>query len=329
MSLPALQALRSAHPHAHIAIQARPWVADLYAREPFCDQIILHTAQRGWRDFRGKWQVAQQLRSQGFDMAILLQNAFEAAVIALAAGIPRRIGYERDGRGLLLTDAVQLPQKGDIHEHERYYYLELLRRAKLIPGYPDEVAITLQSAPKARESGLRLLAERGIEGPVIGVAPGAAYGGAKRWLPERFAEAAAQLSLDLKATVALFGSDQERAVGEEIAGFLREMNVPVMNFAGSTTLAQFIDMAAACTVFLTNDSGPMHVATALGVPVVAVFGPTNEYTTGPAGRAARVIREPVDCAPCMLRECPIDHRCMTRVESQRVVDAALELVKIR
>src|ERR1051326_8117420 len=124
MSLPALRALRQRFPQAHIAILAKPWVADLYRREPFCDELIPYTA----KTLADKWAAARDLRSRSFDTAILLQNAFEAAALAYLAGIPERIGYARDGRGFLLTRAVPVPSAGEIARHERFYYLELLRR---------------------------------------------------------------------------------------------------------------------------------------------------------------------------------------------------------
>jgi heptosyltransferase-2 len=158
----------------------------------------------------------------------------------------------------------------------------------------------------------------------IGLSPGAAYGSAKRWLPERFAETATQLAGELNASVAIFGSAGERALCEEVAKATR---TNVHNFAGETSLAEFIDLAAACRLFLTNDSGAMHIAAALGVPTVAIFGATDDIATGPMGPLATVVREPVECSPCLKRECPIDHRCMTRVSAARVADAALELLK--
>jgi heptosyltransferase-2 len=156
------------------------------------------------------------------------------------------------------------------------------------------------------------------------VSPGAAFGSAKRWLPERFAEAADRVARELGGTVAIFGSKDERELCASVAAAIA---APARNFAGETSLAEFIDLAAACRVYLTNDSGAMHIASALGVPTVAVFGATNEVTTGPTGPLARVIREPVECSPCLQRECPIDHRCMTRVESARVAQAALDLLR--
>jgi heptosyltransferase-2 len=149
------------------------------------------------------------------------------------------------------------------------------------------------------------------------VSPGAAYGSAKRWLPERFAAAARRLAARDNASIAIFGSQTERHLCEEVAKASGGRN-----FAGTTTLTEFIDMTAACHLCLTNDSGAMHIAAATGTPCVTVFGPTDETATGPTGHAALIVREPVDCAPCGLRECPIDHRCMTRITADRVVAVA-------
>ena len=191
------------------------------------------------------------MRAEAFDCAILLQNAFDAALVAWMAGIPERIGYRRDGRGLLLTRAIPVPEPGEIPRHERFYYLELLRRAGLMERFPPCDAIRLEGAEAARDCGLRELAAMGVHGPAIGISPGAAYGNAKRWLPERFAEAAAALR---PAAVLLFGSAGERDLCETVA-LLAAAGLEVRNLAGRTTLAEFIDLAAACRLFLTNDSG--------------------------------------------------------------------------
>jgi heptosyltransferase-2 len=327
MSLPALRALRARFPNAYIAVQAVPWVADLYAREPYLDEIVLYRARRGASDLKGKWCAAQQVRSRRFDCAILLTNSFDSALILWLAGIPRRIGFNRDGRGWLLTDRVPQPRKGEIPRHERYYYLELLRRAGMIETVPDCSEILLDAAPAARAAGSRRYAELGMTAGVIGVSPGAAYGGAKRWLPERFAEAAASIASSTGSAIAVFGAKDEGPAAALVMDSLAARGCTAHNFAGTTTLKEFIDLAAACRLFLTNDSGAMHVASALGVPTVAVFGATDDVGTGPVAATSRVVRESVDCSPCLLRECPIDHRCMTRVSAARVAAEGLELLK--
>jgi heptosyltransferase-2 len=320
MSLPALRALHETFPEAEISILAKPWVADLYGREPFCHRVIPYTPT----DLAAKWRQGRALQSEQFDLAILLQNAFEAAAVAFAARIPERIGYARDGRSALLTRAIAVPKLGEIPRHERFYYLELLRRAGILGTMPESDAIRLDGAAAARTAGLARFQAAGLGESVVGVSPGAAYGTAKQWLPERFAAAASRVANEIGATIAIFGSTSERELCASVAA---ACTVPVRNFAGETTLAEFIEMAAACRVYLTNDSGAMHIASALGVPTVTVFGATDDIGTGPTGPLARVVREPVECSPCLRRECPIDHRCMTRVSVERVAETALNLLK--
>jgi len=317
MSLPAIRAVREALPGAQLTVLARAAVADLYAREGAIDAVMLCAGDRR--------QAATELRRESFDCAILLPNSFDAALIAWMARIPRRIGYSRDGRGWLLTEAIRPPEPGEIPRHERFYYLELLRRAGIIHEYPACADIRLDGPEAARAAGLDGLRDAGLAGPVVGVSPGAAYGDAKRWLPERFAETAALVARAHAASVALFGAAAERELCESVAAAIRADGIAVRNFAGQTTLRQFIDLAAACRLFLSNDSGAMHIASALGVPTVAIFGATDDTTTGPTGAWARVVREQVECSPCLLRACPIDHRCMTRITAQRVAAVALKL----
>jgi heptosyltransferase-2 len=318
MSLPAIRAVRGLFPQAYLAVVAKPWVADLYAHEKCIDRVIPYAA----KTLGDKRAFAARLRNERFDGAILLQNAFDAALMAWMAGIPHRIGYRRDGRGILLTHAIPVPEPGDIPRHERFYYLELLRRAGMLERFPAAASIELDGAGAARECGLRRLREMGMHLPAIGISPGAAYGNAKRWLPERFAETALRLASQHAAAALVLGSAAERQLCEAVAASIRSAGMDARNLAGETSLSQFIELAAACRVFLTNDSGAMHVASALGVPVAAVFGATDDATTGPSGQLARVIRAHAECSPCLLRECPIDHRCMTRVSVDRVVAAA-------
>jgi len=320
MSLPALRALHEKFPGAEISILARPWVADLYGREPFCHRVIPYTP----KNLAEKWQAGRDLRSENFEVAILLQNAFEAAAVAFAARIPERIGYARDGRSLLLTRAIAVPKPGEIPRHERFYYLELLRRAGILDKLPECEMIRLEGAAAARVAGVKRFRALGMGETMVGVSPGAAYGTAKQWLPDRFADAASRVARDLGASIAIFGSTMERELCASVA---EACTAPAKNLAGETTLAEFIEMAAACRVYLTNDSGAMHIASALGVPTVTVFGATDDVGTGPTGPLARIVREPVECSPCLKRECPIDHRCMTRVEAGRVAQVALDLLK--
>jgi heptosyltransferase-2 len=327
MSLPAVRAIRSRFPTARIAVVARRSVAGLYVREGF--HLIEYAAPRGLRGLNQQRQFARKLRDERFDCAVLFQNAFEAALLAFLARIPVRIGYNRDGRGWLLSTSVPVPKAGEIPPHQRFYYLELLRRAGWIESLPQVEEIRFAGLDQARVSGRTLLASTGLHGDVVGISPGAAYGTAKRWLPEYFVQAADRLAREFKAGVAVFGSPEEAGLCESVASQLANRGVRAVSLAGKTSLPQFIDMAAASRVFITNDSGAMHIASAAGAPTVSIFGATDPWATGPTGPLTRVVREPVECSPCLLRECPIDHRCMTRLTPDRAVDAALELVGTR
>ena len=334
MSLPALAAIRDRFPDAHIAVLARPWVAGLYRHEPFADEIIPYQPARFargslWQAWQDRLAVASALREGAFDCALLLQNAFDAALVTALAGIPERIGYARDMRSTLLTQPIERPRAGSIPPHESFYYMELLRRAGWLERLPDSLVVELKSAPLARAAGVARFAAEGIAEPVIGVSPGAAYGTAKRWLPERFAESACTLAKRLHAMVALHGSTSERELCESVKELLSARGIRAVNYAGQTTLEEFIERAAACALFLSNDSGAMHIASALGVPTVAVFGATNPLTTGPAGRITRIVLHPVHCSPCLLRECPIDHRCMTSIPHGAVSQAAFDLIQMQ
>src|SRR5260370_17812297 len=327
MSLPALSAIRGAYPAAEIVVLARPWVADIYALQTSIDRVIPYHAARGSRDLGAKWDLAKQLRKENFDCAILLQNAFEAALLARLAGIPKRIGYDRDGRGWLLTDAVAVPAPREIPPHQRFYYLELLRRAGIIDALPESPATRRDGIDQAIKRGESHFAKLGAALPVIGVSPGAAYGGAKRWMAEGFAETASSIARGHSATVVLFGSAAERALCDAIAASIEPPAVPCVNLPARTSLREFIHLASACRPFLTNDSGAMHIASAAGVRTVAIFGATDDIATGPTGPLARVVRQEVECSPCLLRECPIDHRCMTRVSPDRLAAVAMDLLR--
>lgn len=328
MSVPALQALRERFPGAQISILARPWVAGLYGREPFCDELIPYEAPRGAKGLREKWLLAAEVRHRKFDCAILLQNAFESAALVRLAGIPARIGYDRDARGWLLSHPIPVPRLGETPRHQRFYYLELLKRAGLIQSYDPDSPIRLSASRVAAEEGRQNFRRASVHGPVIGVSPGAAYGGAKRWLSDRFADAAVRVARERNASVVIFGSKEELSICEDVRECVESAGRRCLNFAGATKLSDFIDMVAACDIYITNDSGPMHIASALGVPTVAVFGATDDEATGPTGPLSRVVRKSVECSPCLLRECPIDHRCMTAVTAENVVETALSLVEI-
>lgn len=326
MSLPALRALRQRFPGARISILAMPWVADLYGREPFCDELIPWRAQRGLRDVREKWLTGRSLAAKNFDLAIILPNSFDSALPAWLARIPRRVGFDRDARGWMLTERIPRVLPGQTPPHQSFHYLELLRRAGLIDALPQDPVIRLDGAAAARSRGR----ERLGTGKIVGVCPGAAFGGAKRWAPDHFAAAAAEAARRIGGRIVLFGAANEIGICDEVNGHLQGQ---AESFAGRTTLGEFVELLAACDVVLTNDSGPMHVASALGVPTVAIFGSTDHIATGPTGANSSIVRVPVTCSPCFQRECPLTDpaahlACLKNIPSERVSNEALRLLNL-
>lgn len=325
ISLPALVALRARFPKAEIVLVAKPWVSELYGRHPAVTRRIVYDAEGEHRGGRGFWRLVKALREEDFDFAVLFQNAFHAAWMAWWARVPVRIGYARDGRSFLLTDAVEAPPQA-AYGHEAYYYLQLLFRAGLIEAIEPvrEVRLALDLAEKQRAT--KQLTALGLGGPrfLAGLSPGASFGPAKQWLPERFAALADRLIEAFDAEVLIFGTPAEKPLAEAIA---HEMEHTPLIIAGETTLREWMALAAQCQLVVSNDSGPMHVAAALGVPLVAVFGSTDARATGPIGPRARVVKHRVACSPCGLRHCPIDFRCMTSVSVEHVFKAAAELLE--
>jgi heptosyltransferase-2 len=236
-----------------------------------------------------------------------------------------RIGYARDGRSFLLDEAVEPPLPA-AYGHQASYYLQLLFRAGVIDQPQPVREIRLYVTDPELHWAAKKLDTLGLNGPrfLIGLNPGAAFGPAKRWLPERFAALADRLMGALNADVLIFGSSEERPLAEEIAGAMK--HTPTV-LAGGTSLRQLLALMAQCRLIVTNDSGPMHLAAALGVPLVAIFGSTDERATGPVGARIRIVSRRVDCSPCGLRECPIDFRCMRGISVEEVFEATLDLVK--
>ncbi len=321
MSIPALGAIRQHWPEAQITILARPWIAELYKGQPFVDRVMpLNVASRSPMAME---RAARELREEQFDCVILLQNAFSAAWLAWRAKIPQRIGYARDGRGILLTEAVAVPKAGEIPAHESFYYLELLRRAGWLESIPEAAQISLNLSAGAAEAAESRLREVGVrpQAKRVALAPGAAYGSAKCWPAERFAAVADALIDEFGADVILFGASSELEICRQIAN--RMHHRPVI-LAGQTSIGELPALFSRCSLFVGNDSGAMHVAAAVGVPVVAIFGSTDPQGTAPVTSQKKLVQHRVACSPCFLRECPIDHRCMLRVPVQDVRDAAVQ-----
>jgi len=303
MALPAIADVRRAHRDATITIAAKPSVAPLFALVADVDGI-------------GPVDGAPS------DAVILLPNSFHSAWMVYRARVPERWGYRTDWRGGLLTRAIPAPAR--VHQVEYYQHLT---RALGCPSGPGEPRLTVPDARRAAAASL--LAAAGWDGRarLAALAPGAAYGGAKRWPPRSFADLAAELAADGVQPVIVGSAADRDTTAEVLEAFRRptsnaERRTAPIDLTGTTDLPTLAAVLSHCRALITNDSGAMHVGAAVGVPVTAVFGPTDETATHPRGSAHRIVTHDVWCRPCMLRECPIDHRCMRGVGVATVVEAA-------
>jgi heptosyltransferase II len=320
LAMPGLRAVREKFPEASISVVARPYVAEIYRDQDVCDELIEYDAKGAHRGWRGRERIIRELRARKFDLALLLQNAFDAAWLAWRAGIPQRIGYARDGRSLLLTQAIAVPRAGEIPAHEKFYYLELLKRAGWLEKLPEveEIRLRVPEAKRVRaeekliEAGARSGARR------LAIGAGASYGSAKCWLPERFSQWANRFQDENDADVILFGTPAEATVTAAIAAAMKRKP---LDLTGKTAIAELPALLSRCDLFVGNDSGAMHVAAAVGLPVVAIFGPTDPLGTAPVTRKSSIVQEKPYCSPCFLRRCPTDHRCMTQVTVEMVSEA--------
>lgn len=321
MSIPALAAIRRRQPQAEIAILGRPSVVELYRGQGYAERLLVLEHKGRHRGPWGTERLAAELRRERFDVAVLLQNAFEAAWIAWRAGIPERMGYALDGRGFLLTRAVRVPRLGELPPHEAYYYLELLRRTGWVEHLERVEPIELCVDAAARERAEATLVRAGARHGTfrVALAPGAAYGSAKCWPTGHYAALADRLIDECDADVILFGTVAERHVAEHICSVMRRRPLVLV---GETSIGELPALFASCRLFIGNDSGAMHVAGAVGLRVVGIFGPTDAAATAPMTSLFTLVREPVSCSPCFLRHCPVDHRCMTRVSVDAVFTAA-------
>ncbi|HLA50207.1 MAG TPA: lipopolysaccharide heptosyltransferase II, partial [Thermodesulfovibrionia bacterium] len=263
--MPAIRAVRNAFPDAYISLLVKPWVAEIFKENPSVNEIILYEDR--YNSIAGKFKLAKILKSKGFNTAILLQNAFDAAFIAWLAKIPERIGYRRDFRRLLLTKAV--PVKKTVHgsqftddrekKHHVYYYLDLLKESLNIEvQYTEPLLYLTDEEINWAKNFLNSSLITRHSSLVVGINPGAAYGSAKRWMPERFAELIHRIINELNGNVALFGSTSEIEIVEEITSYFSLPTSHFLNLAGKTNLRELMALISECDAFISNDSGPMH-----------------------------------------------------------------------
>jgi len=328
MTMPAVQRIREFDPNAHITLACHAKLHDLWRHNPFINDII---------------DTATPLHRHAFDTAIIFPNSFRSAWECYRAGIKRRIGFTGHHRRWLLTDAVPEPtgeqpidrqvtvdgqtfttKQFPVIRHQTRRYLDLVAQLGGNPTFvPPKMWLAHDDAPS-----LKKFLTEGAR-PFIGINAGAEYGPAKRWLPERFAEVAKRVSDEVACRWLIFGGPGDTAIASQIETNLRaalgDDRRAIVNVAGKTTLLELCELLKFCRLLLTNDTGPMHLADALGTPLVAVFGSTSAPLTGPTGKLSRVINVAVECNPCFLRECPIDFRCMKSITVEQVADAVLKL----
>lgn len=329
MALPLIADVRHGWPETHVAVAARRPVLPLFEMVPGIVHTVALEAGRSWQLPRIVRENAERLRAGGFDAALLLPNSFQAAWVAARAGIPERWGFRRDLRGRLLTAAFPRPSG---HVHQAAYYQALAANLGLLIARPFA---RLTVSPDDQQQARRLLAESGLgDRPFVVFAPGAAYGRAKQWPPRRFAELA-RLIAERQSSIVLIGAAADRGACREVVEEVRRQQasgrgLPLIDLSGKTTLTTLAGVLMQAHAVVANDSGAMHLAAAVGARLVAVFGPTNDRQTSPLGAGPDapmpvILKTDVWCRPCMLRECPIDHRCMTGVSARAVFDAlALE-----
>jgi len=356
MTTPAVHSIRKNFPDAVITMLCVPWVADVFRMSPDVDKLFIYDKKHLYQGkVKGPLKLAKDLKPFSFDMAFLLQNSFEAALITKMAGIPVRVGYKRDGRGILLTHGVKISAETR-KKHHVHYYQDMLAGLGLSPG-GNALRLPLLESIEAGAKGfvdclkhqnpisaadlslikhceglpeLQSMNSNRVDVPVIGFNPGAAFGPAKRWPVEKFSRLA-QLICDnygdSGCIILVFGTDADTEAAATIRKATDRTVYHVLDMTGKTSLKQAMALIKCCDVFVTNDSGLMHVAAALETPLIAIFGSTNPITTGPVGPNSRVIQSQLPCSPCLKPHCPEGHLdCMNQIDVDTVFNAAEEML---
>lgn len=332
MSMPALDRLRNSFPSSQITLLAPPRSSEILTGHRAVDRIVPYLRkEQGTKAF---YETLRFMRQERFDIAILFQNAFEAGLLAFLGGARIRVGYDTQGRGLLLNHPVVAPLKPS-NRHETYAYLDLIAEAEravlgLTPGASQSNVPVIELQTAWQEEARSLLA--GLKLPParrsIAINAGATNSRAKCWPVARFAELADRLISEFDSNIILIGAPSERDSAEQLRRLTKQPE-RVANLAGLTSIVQMAGVLSICELLVTNDTGPAHVSAAMGTPTLTIFGPTNEYETAPLGKRSSIIRaEDIECARCMHRDCPIDHRCMTRIEVEAVFQRVLPLLSL-
>jgi heptosyltransferase-2 len=319
MALPAVDDLKRNHPEAEVWVAGPPWAEDLFSRGRETGGFVPLGRLKSAGDLA---RAADSLKVHGFDAGLLLPNSFASAFLFRRAGIPERWGYRRDGRGLLLTRGV-VRKDGGRSDHMVRYYLDLIEGLGMRVS-PPEIRLAVRADERDRAAGFLRAAGADPDRPVVILNAGASYGPAKRWPVDRFAAAGERLAAGFGAALVLTGSAEDEAVGAELA---HRLGPKAANLVGRTSFRELLATISLSSLFITNDTGPMHLANALRVPVVAVFGPTDPAVTAPFHPPAVVLRKEAVCWPCLYRACPYDHRCMAAVAVDEVLAAAEEFLR--
>lgn len=322
MSLPATASIRKNFPNAQIYMLAKPWVAPIFENNNDIDQIIIYDANAAHKGPLGLLRLCRELRQYRFDLAVLIPNAFSSGLISFFAGIPNRLGYNTDGRSLLLTHPVNMKPEHKLRHHIDYY-MGILEGACL---HRFSNKLNLMLSQDERINAQNILKNKGVKNPgrIIGINPGAAFGSAKRWFPIRYADLCIRFQKEYEnISILVFGGPGEEELGQQICEIVGK---ECINLCGKTSLREAVALIEKCSLFITNDSGLMHIAAALDIPQIAVFGPTNHTTTSPASSNSHMVRVPTPCSPCMKPEClPGHHECMKAVSVEAVFEKAASL----
>jgi len=320
MSQPALRAIRTAYPRAHLAVLIKAELAGFFAGATWIDEVIPYRIGRGLASFGDQLRLVRQLRSGRFDLAVLFPDSFQSALWAASARIPARVGFARDARRLLLTHAA--PRDTNVLQgHQVDYRLHLLRRTLGISGDATEFAIDVSASHRARMQDWLQAHRRHPNGPLIALAAGAAYGPAKEWPTTHYGALIDLLHEKHGAECVLVGSPGERAKSAAAAAASR---TGALVAAGETDVADLVALLSLCSGFAGNDSGAMHVAGALDVPTIGIFGSTRPGRTAPLGRHTAVAYHGIDCSPCLKRTCRYGHyRCLTDITPNEVAELLL------
>jgi heptosyltransferase II len=318
MSLPAMRAVRRAFPDAHLAILIKKDLASFFDGANWIDEVIPYAVASGFGGLNDRRKIVGAIRSRHFDLAVLMPNSFESALWVTAAGIPRRAGYAVDARGAMLTHKAA-PPRDALEGHQVLYWLAMVRETLGIEGDAGDLGISPNSVPLAAMRNWTETHRRRPHAPLIAIAPAAAYGPAKEWPAAKFAALIDALSERLGAECVLVGAPSERAKCEEVASL---SSTGAIVSAGRTSIGELIALLSISSAFVGNDSGCMHVASALGIPTVAIFGSTNPIRTGPPKTNGRVIWHRLECSPCLARTCRFGHyNCLREVEPKEVLEA--------